>query len=192
MVSELPGWFKINDMLAESDDGRHRERSIESVTMAVVHQIGPSLGHTGAEIALAFQDVSTPHSAGQYTGQEMPYTWVIRCDPVGTIDQCLALTDTGPHAKRWNAKSCSIAVVGEFNRHEPNNGQICSLIDLLVLLHGAGITEIHGHTELPGATSDPLKRCPGKHLDMDAIRKEVAFRVREQGIRDLLDAGVRL
>ena len=119
----------------------------------------------------------------------MPYTFIIRTD--GSIDQCLGLKDIGPHAKRWNTQSVSIAVIGDFTRHSPTDEQWLSLIELCIELNSYGLT-IHGHTELPGSSSDPAKQCPGPLLDLDQLRAEVAFRVEERRLNQLLDAGAKL
>jgi hypothetical protein len=168
------------------DDGKTRDRDLTKVDKVVVHQIGESLGKTGAQIAASFRDTSK-FAAGSYTGGEMPYSFVIRTN--GIIDQCLRLTDTGPHAKRWNSSSVSIALIGDFNKHEPTNEQVCSLIELCVPLYAYGMS-IHGHTELPGSSSDPAKRCPGKLLDMDVIRSEVHFIQESNTMAAVRDFGI--
>ena len=178
----------IFDRINECDDGKPRERELVKLKKVVVHKIGASLGATGPEIARAFRDTSK-NAAGAWTGGQMPYTFIIRVD--GSIDQCLSLKDTGPHAKRWNTESVSIALIGDFTKHEPTEEQWLSLIELCIELASYGLT-IHGHTELPGSSSDPAKQCPGPLLDLDALRAEVAFRVEERRIVGLLDAGVRL
>jgi len=86
----------IFDRINECDDGKPRERELVKLKKVVVHKIGKELGSTGVEIARAFRDTSK-YAAGSYTGGQMPYTFIIRVD--GSIDQCLTLKDTGPHAK---------------------------------------------------------------------------------------------
>lgn len=178
----------IFDRVAECDDGKPRERKLVKLQKVIIHKIGKELGSTGVEVAKAFKDTSK-YAAGSYTGGQMPYTFVIRVD--GSIDQCLGLEDIGPHAKRWNTESVSIAVLGDFTKHEPTPDQWISLIELCIELASYGLT-IHGHTELPGSSSDPAKQCPGPLLDLDALRSEVNFRVEERRLIQMLDAGVRL
>ena len=174
----------IINQIAACDDGKDRPREIGKIQKIVIHKIGEELGKTGASIAKSFMDTSK-YAAGSYTGGQMPYTFIIRTD--GTIDQCLRLTDTGPHAKRWNSTSVSIALIGDFTKHEPTNEQMCSLIELCCPLYTYGMT-IHGHTELQGASSDAKKDCPGRLLDLDALRSEVHFRHETAALEEFLDA----
>lgn len=178
----------IFDKIAECDDGKPRARELVKLQKLVIHKIGKELGGTGPEIAAAFRDTSK-YAAGSYTGGQHPYTFIIRVD--GSIDQCLGIKDTGPHAKRWNSQSVSVALIGDFTKHPPTDDQWLSLIELCIEFASYGLT-IHGHTELPGSSSDPKKACPGPLLDLDLLRSEVAFRVEERRLSALLDSGVRL
>jgi hypothetical protein len=178
----------VINKITECDDGKPRMREISKIEKVVVHKVGDSLGETGPEIARSFKDTSK-YAAGSYTGGEMPYTFIIRKD--GTIDQCLPMTDTGPHARKWNSSSVSVACIGDFTKHAPTNEQECALIDLLTALAGYGLT-IHGHTELPGSSSDPKKQCPGPHLDLNAMRNEVKYKLETKRLEALLDVGIKI
>ena len=101
------------------------------------------------------------------------------------------MTDTGPHARKWNSSSVSVACIGDFTKHAPTNEQECALIDLLTALAGYGLT-IHGHTELPGSSSDPKKQCPGPHLDLNAVRNEVKYKLETKRLEALLDVGIKI
>lgn len=181
----------IIDQIDACNDGKDRPRELTKIDRVIIHKIGPSLGSTGAEIAKAFRDTSTPYSAGRYTGAEMPYTFVIRQNNGNIIDQCLKLTDVGPHAKRWNTSGIGVALIGDFSLkgEPPTNDQWCSVIELCTVLYGYGLS-IHGHTELPGSSSDPAKQCPGPLFDLDMLRSEVHFRAEEMKIQNLLNVGM--
>ena len=176
----------VINQIEECNDGKDRPREISRIEKVVVHKIGPALGETGAAIARSFRDTSK-FAAGSYTGGQMPYTFIIRTD--GTIDQCLQLTDIGPHAKRWNTSSVSIALIGDFTKHEPTNAQFCSLIELCVPLYSYGMT-IHGHTELPGSSGDPSKQCPGAYLDLNLLRTEVHYRHLTATLDAITESGI--
>jgi len=179
--------FVINK-ISECDDGKPKPRTIERIEKFVVHRIGDSLGETAEEIAAAFRDTSK-YAAGSYTGAQQPYTWIIRKD--GTIEQALAMTDTGPHAKRWNSSSVSVALIGDFTKHEPTEAQWDSLVNLSVAMLRMGFT-IHGHTELPGSSSDLKKQCPGHLCDMNKLRKEATSKLHESALEQLLEMGIKL
>mgnify|MGYP003112647175 CR=1 FL=1 len=179
--------FVINK-IAECDDGKPKPRKIQRIEKFVVHRIGDSLGETAEEIAVAFRDTSK-YAAGSYTNAQQPYTWIIRKD--GTIEQALAMTDTGPHAKRWNTRSVSVALIGDFTKHKPTDAQWDSLVNLSVAMLRMGFT-IHGHTELPGSSGDLNKRCPGPHLNMEQLRKEARSKINEAALQHLLDMGIKL
>ena len=168
----------VLNKITECDDGKPRMREISKIDKVVVHKVGDSLGETGPEISRSFKDTSK-YAAGSYTGGQMPYTFIIRKD------------GTSPHAKRWNSSSVSVACIGDFTKHAPTNEQECALIDLLTALAGYGLT-IHGHTELPGSSSDPKKQCPGPHLDLNAMRNEVKYKLETKRLEALLDVGIKI
>ena len=107
---------------------------------------------------------------GAWTGGETPYTVLILTD--GSIEQALKFQDRGAHARRWNSVGVGVAVVGDFQRGAPTAEQWVSCVELGAALHAWGCAE-KGHTELPGASRDPTKECPGRHFDMDALRYEI-------------------
>ena len=160
----------IRNKIDICDDGKPRSRKFDHVDKLIVHRIGDSLGETGVEIAAAFRDEST-YAAGSYTGGNMPYHFVIR--KTGVIDQCLTLSDHAPHARRWNASGLAVAVVGDFRVHEPAPAQVEALRAFcgLRVLYGL---QVVGHTELPGASKDKNKQCPGNKLNMNQLRSDAA------------------
>ncbi len=112
---------------------------------------------------------------GAFTGGQNPYTFLIRTD--GTIEQMLAISDYGPHARRWSWTGIGIAMAGDFERDMPTRHQSDSLLGLTTgLVSWIGLAPskcVVGHTELEGAYSDPNKRCPGVNLSMDGLRWEL-------------------
>ena len=172
----------IRDVILECNDGKISTR--EDPSILVVHRISFALDDVcpvpdeildGPKIAGMYRD-TCKYRAGSYTGGQMPYTFVVLQD--GTIDQCLPVRELGPHAKRWSWPGVSLAVVGDHRRRQPPEGQWFAVILFAALWHAAGL-DLHGHTELDGASDDPLKRCPGKYLSMDVVRRVAAGRALE-------------
>lgn len=180
--------FRVIDRIEECFDGKRIDRSLGGITHIVVHRLGTSLGTTAREVAAAFRDTSNHWSAGSYTGGQVPYSLFIGQN--GDIEQLLELKDIGWHARRWSRPGIGIAVSGDFRTDEhPTPQQWESLVSVCAIL-GYWIRVYHlcGHDELPRASADPYKRCPGKNLNMDDLRDQVENRIREVTV-DLDHAG---
>jgi hypothetical protein len=167
MFAHLP---KINNCIQEQTREPLQRSVIEGV---VVHRIGKELGLTGHEVARSFADTSTKFSAGSYTGGRVPYTFLVR--PDGQVDQMLALYDVGPHALRWSTRSIGLACSGDFRKHKPTAEQwlAASQMATAIRMWIGPTCWVEGHTDLPDATKDKTKECPGRLWDMRAFRGEV-------------------
>jgi len=129
---------------------------------------GPAVAARFADRRLAPKGApSWTRRPGTYTGGEMPYTFLARTD--GIIDQCLPVRELAPHARRWNTAGLSLAAAGDFRRRKPTPAQLSAVVYFSALWWAAGL-QIVGHTELPDASTDPTKRCPGEHLAPNNIR----------------------
>ncbi len=177
--------LRLTNVVTQCDDGKPRERDIAAITTIAVHRVGVSLGEDAITICQRF--IADPDVA-RYTGGQVPYTFIIGNDEIGTIWQCLPLSEVGTHARRWSAPAIGVACIGDFRKHRPGDVQMKQLIRLCGYLAYAfpGIV-IKGHDELPGGSSDPNKQCPGKYLDMDELRHNVSLfpcidRLKEAGI----------
>ena len=75
----------------------------------------------------------------------------------------------GAHCVGNNSSSIGICVVGDFDNRHVNCDQWAAVIQLVKALIEIfpTITGVYGHNEFS------LKSCPGKHFDMDALRREV-------------------
>ena len=173
-------------------DKKAAPRKCESVSLMVVHRIGPKLGevnvHGAEDIASAFSKHHEWHTGGQ-----MPYNFVIRED--GVVEQALAMNDAGMHSLKFNASSIGVALIGDFRTAPPTAAQLeaLTLLSMLWVQHcwARGKFDkvdalVKGHDELPGASSDKNKACPGYKLDMKALRASVEKRL----VNDLTLAGV--
>lgn len=196
--------MKIVDIIKQVDDGKHRTRDFDKIKIFAVHRVGRLLnssgdvvndiGRTAEEICDAF--LNDP-AVSKYTGAEIAYTFIIEGD--GVIKQCLPIDDVGQHARRWNTSALGIALVGDFRHEHPNEPQFNALCDLLVDLCSAWALDprdaVRGHTELPGATADAAKRCPGDKIaydesGMEGVRYEVVRLMKDSARLRLLNYGV--
>lgn len=189
------GPIVVNNRIAECDDGKSRRLSLANLTQTAVHRISfagddggghfddvapiPDERLDGPAMAARFHDrrrVSKfkRHWAdrpGSYTAGQTPYALLLLAD--GEVDQCLAISDYGPHARRWSSACISLAAVGDFRGHAPTPAQWETAVSLCALLHSWGAPPV-GHTELPRSSSDPSKQCPGRMWPMGSFRVEVA------------------
>lgn len=163
--------LEFTDVISQCDDGKHRIREpLATIDTIAVHRIGKSLGEDAITICRRFID--DPEVA-KYTGGEVPYGFILGAG--GTIWQCLPISEVGAHARRWNKQAIGVACIGDFREHMMPPFQYKRLIHLLACLQFGfpRDLEIKGHDELPGASSDPNKKCPGDKLPMQQVRDAV-------------------
>lgn len=82
----------------------------------------------------------------------------------------------GAHAFGYNCNSLSVCLIGNFDKKKPSKKQLQTLYSFLlnkITQYSIPIENILGHNELSNVT----KSCPGKHLDMDKIRKEIKQKI---------------
>lgn len=159
--------YKVIDRSAELFDGKRDKREIEQIKGIALHRI--DVGSDAKEIRDFFVD----GDGGLYTGNQMPYTFVI--GEFGIIEQVLDLHEVGPHALRWSVPMVSIAFIGDFRKNSPSKAQFEAGIELCTdLCLYLGKRDIRGHDELPGGSKDPSKQCPGKFFEVRHMR-EAAF-----------------
>jgi len=173
--------LRVINKIDECWDGTRIPRPHSRISHIIVHRIGEEIGKTAVEVACAFR--SQDNDWNKVTGRQMPYSFFIRKD--GLIEQALEVMDVGWHARRWSKPGIGIAVSGNFNVEAPTAEQWESLAMLCsTLAYWLGIYELCGHTELPFASKDPDKVCPGKYLNMDDLREEVATRLSDTAVFD--------
>ena len=166
-------------------------RPLDLVEGIMIHRVGKDratgvdFGDTAEDICKAF----TEGPAGAYTGNKIPYTFIIQGD--ARIAQTLPLSWVGPHALSLSSKFVSVALIGDFrafkdyqgveSADEPSDDQFCSSVFLLRALLGVlcrPVTAIVGHTDPDmvkrGSTRIQSKRCPGEGLDLYKLRSAVS------------------
>jgi len=106
-----------------------------------------------------------------YTRGLFPYHILVL--PSGVIEQALPLDIQAAHAGAHNAYSLAVAAVGE---HGPlTDSQQRALIVVCADLMRLERVSLAGHIDLPDASRDPRKICPGPHIHM----RELVTSVRE-------------
>lgn len=121
---------------------------------------------TPEELVEAFKD----RSLG--TGGKYPYHFYVLRD--GSIWQLVRLDEQAPGARGHNRNGIQVAWEGDMRRDVPTTAQWEAGLDLARELYLRFDAPAFGHTELPNASRDPAKVCPGANLDMDAIRHYIS------------------
>lgn len=160
------------DHTASALDPKHGQRTLKQIQYLVVHR---TLDGSINDLIRAFKD-TTKFAAGWYTGGKFPYHFII--DRNAALHQMLPLTRIGPAAKATlNLAGIHVAVQGDFRKERPTEDQLYTLRDVCIdLLEAMPALQLGGHTEFAGASDDPNKQCPGKHLDMNSLRAFVGNR----------------
>lgn len=177
--------LNFTNVISQCDDGKHRTREpLTDIDTVAVHRIGKSLGEDAVTICRRFID--DPEVA-KYTGGEVPYAFIIGADAGSTIWQCLPISEVGAHARRWNKQAIGVACIGDFRKHVMPSHQYAQLIKLLACLQFGFPRDlkIKGHDELPSASSDPNKKCPGDKLSMERVRSAVRAYLDDEHLREM-------
>lgn len=219
----------VRDLTDELVDKRERKRDLDALVRVVVHRIDfskdrggdsrfkfwgvkpvPREALSGYHLAERFTDMRKVPAGkrygdydwrdrpGNYTGGEIPYHFLVRTD--GTVDQCLELSEYGPHARRWSWTGVAVAVAGDFRtgKDHPTAHQVNTTARLCALFAAYLGRKPHecvfGHTELPDASKDPAKACPGANLSPDHVRwatEGLEITDRESALGEFNRMGVR-
>lgn len=194
--------LEIKDITALVDDGKPHERA-KRVSKIAIHRVGLdlynhiNLGPTAQDICAHFtgRNGVFPEVA-KATGGEVPYTFIVGggSDTYdGVIWQCLPVMDVGRHARRWNEEAIGVACIGDFRVKPPTRAQVHAVTDLCVelcLSLGIGPEEIWGHMELPNASADRDKECPGMFFDVERLRDDVWACIKRDALARLDSAGL--
>lgn len=108
---------------------------------------------------------------GKPTGGKMPYTFVV--NQAGSVEQARPITDITPHGRSYNRRSVGVAVLGDFRKFDVPKDQWNSLVELVALLKERWpLSKVVGHTDMPGASADKNKICPGYKLSTVQLEGE--------------------
>lgn len=146
--------------------GQYDVEKKRTINRLIVHHTASSAKNQTAEsIRRYHMDVRCYSDIG--------YHFVIRDN--GTVEYGRPVKRRGAHAKGNNWDSIGVVMTGNFEVSSPSQAQLNSLYEVLEIgLDEYSLSEdkIYGHNEIPYATA-----CPGKNVDMAAIRKEVRNRM---------------
>jgi len=198
----------VEDVIDQVADGQPHILDLQALSTIAVHRTGKDLrndidlGDTAVEVCSHFTGINDTYpEVAKATGGEVPYDFIIGGDlgaPEydGVIWQCLSLSDAGRHAKRFNSTAIGVACLADPRVRPCSAKQMASLVDLCAVLSMAIKRDpfdcLRGHMELPNASSDPNKQCPGPLLPMKVLRDDVATARAELGLQLTLMAGVKL
>jgi N-acetylmuramoyl-L-alanine amidase len=140
--------------------GRYKLRSVSKIDSIIIHH---SATTSGSPQAFAHYHVAVNGWPG------ISYHYVIGQD--GAIFKCQPATSITWHAKGANGHGLGICLVGNFDTQKPTEKQLAALVWLCrtCLQAYPTIRHILGHREVPGTK----KSCPGKNVDMDALRETI-------------------
>jgi N-acetyl-anhydromuramyl-L-alanine amidase AmpD len=133
--------------------------------------------HTGAEEKDAAQ-VRTYHKSLSW--RDVGYHYVIERDGRVVPGRDLSLPGAHCRAGGKNFKGIGVALIGNLENHPPLAAQRAALPGLLAelcLLFNIQPDHVLGYREVLGAAT----ACPGRYLDMAAVRQELAARLASGG-----------
>jgi N-acetylmuramoyl-L-alanine amidase len=162
-IKEIPGVAVFRDVrksLKKHPTEKYDTRSLRTIKHIVVHH---SLTKSGSAEAYAEFHVDTNGWPG------IGYHFHIAKD--GSVDWTNSLETISYHVGNSNKTSVGIVLTGDFRVEKPTEAQIKSLITLIRYLQkllNIPITNVKGHSEMPGYS---WKECPC--IDMNDLRKKV-------------------
>jgi len=161
------------------------KRDPRTANIIVLHRI-KGCGNNAEEIARWFYD----NPLEGKTGKRMPYHFVVLSD--GVVEQAVKLKFEAPGALKLNKNGIQLAVLGDFRRETPTPEQLKAVQELCLFLVAWNKCSITGHTDSPGASSNPNKICPGKHLSASWITLRVKEALEEKAKAELLKQNILL
>lgn len=145
--------------------GSEPASKIKALKHILIHR--NTVARTGVELAEWF------NKPGPYKSK-CPYHFLVRRD--GQVDWCVDLDKATPGAKNANSSSIQIAVDWDMHLSIAPDAVYNALVGITCFVKLlCPEADIQGHMEQDplGRSNDPKKDCPGKHLDMVKLRKEV-------------------
>lgn len=162
----------------------NRVRDTDNIKRIVVHKFGPEVdGEAITDVSVARKAFARRGMwrAGSYTAGKMAYHFLYDFN-TGTIYQALPLDRVGVHAIGFNWDSVGVALIASRGESQVCSPDWQSFYDFLAqlrvgIMHDNGnFVHIHGHMELPGASRDPFKDCPGHGINLRQLRQTVYYR----------------
>ncbi len=170
--------MKVINRIAECPSANRHTLYPEDLRYLMIHRQSLARQTDANPIPIPDDELDGPMLTGKFsavvfrTGGLTPYPVLILAD--GTIEQLLPLSIRGAHARIYNRISLAVGVVGNTDERPMTDKQYESLVwvcQRLTPINGG--LRIVGHTDMPGATRDPSKRCPGRYLSIDSLERRV-------------------
>lgn len=132
------------------------------------------VAETGIELARWYLDNK---------GWPCPYHFLVL--PDGMVQQLVPLKHAVPGAWKANRYAVQVALKGDFRKRQgskPTLEQLAATDEIVaaIKMRHWGI-KVEGHTAKPLRSKDPLKKCPGKLLDVKGIDKRSTWLVNQYG-----------
>jgi hypothetical protein len=149
---------------------KYLNRSFSSLERIIIHRSGPWPKEYGEHKDA--QDVANTFANNNLgTGYKMPYSYVLNPDNL-SVFRAVPLEKVTPHAGRYNITSVGIAILKDLRNEHIDDEAFVLLAELCnhIRMFTNKDLEIVGHTDLPGASKDLDKVCPGKNLDIHELK----------------------
>lgn len=204
--------LKIENVIGQLDDEKHRVRDWDSVEGFMVHRCGVDLktgvvlGYDAVRIGEAFIGRRPEwDEVARATGYQNPYTLYVGGDlgpPSldGKIWQALPIDEVGYHGRRYSFGHIGIGCIADPRVKPMSRPQYNSLTSLLAALCVGWAKDpyraIRGHGEVPGShdgskAPDEPAACPGlTQRELNVLRDDVADLVKYEGRSVLHAAGL--
>lgn len=146
----------------------YKTRDIRDVSKVIMHRIMYPGAQTTEDI---FREEKNNEEVWKALGGKFPYHFVI--EPTGKVCQVVPLSYIAPHARKYNASSVAVALIGDFRNHEPTPEAFTSAVWLVGALRWSesfwNDVTVHGHSDLPESSNYPNHSCPGRGFDMEVF-----------------------
>jgi hypothetical protein len=145
---------------------QNRVRTLRGLDLLVLHRFGPEIDGqpvVNAKVAAEAFQKQGKRRAGWYTTGKSAYTYIYNAQR-HEVYQALPWNRVGVHAKGYNYRSISVAVVDEYALMAcgPDRNEFIEfLASVRAQMEDLGPRRVFvvGHTELPEASIDPHKTC---------------------------------
>lgn len=154
-----------------------------TVRFIVLHRI--SLAHAGPPVCprpVPDADLNGSAIAAAFSHRQMmtggciPYHLLIRFGHwAPMVEQLLPLSYVAMHARGFNRRSIGIAIAGNYDEVlcPPAMHLGAELLCKAIVSAAGKHLRVVGHTDLPGASGDPNKRCPGRYFSVGSITQAI-------------------
>lgn len=153
------------------------QRQLSKIDTVMFHRIGPQLDGKMLLDAESIAAWFKLHGPAEISSPNMPYSFIIPY-AAPKVYQAVPLKVRTPHAKSWNTRAVSVAVVGDFRKDTPSAFQTeaARWVALRIQDYLGRRLTIAGHTWVPESTGWVGHDCPGAKFlpTFDGVTKYVS------------------